>query len=512
MKKLISILIGRPFAIAFLILLQFLILIGLVYSLGMYIYTLTIIFRILSYLTLLYIINRQDNPSYKLAWSIGILAFPEVGWMCYLLLGGRKIPKALQKDMILSVNESMPLLVQNETVLNDLAKHDFDLHRQMSYVLNNAYFPIYNQTKVNYFSSGEEIFPEIIAELKKAKHFIFMEYFIVDYGYFWDEVLAVLKQKVQENVEIKFLYDDGGCVNTLSNSFIKEMNTLGIKCAIFNPLKARLAVTMNNRDHRKITVIDNQVAFMGGFNLADEYINKISRFGYWKDSGCKITGDAVWSATVMFLQFYNYAAHNDKIEYDDYYLQAKTKDHSLKDNYVQIFSDSPTDSEPLGLNVHLNLINNAKDYIYIHTPYLVIDHTVKSSLILAAKNGVDVRIIVPYIPDKWYVLLVTQAQFKELIEGGVRVYEYTPGFIHSKAMFIDDKIGLCGTINMDYRSYYLHYECGILYNDAEEIKKMKADYFATLNECHEVTLLEVINYSLIKRLLQALFNLLSPLM
>lgn len=510
MKKLLSIFTSRLFVVAVLIILQLVFMMSLVYQAGVLNRKINFFFLILSYLMVVYIINKEGNPSFKVAWCIIILVLPVFGGIFYLLFGDKKVPKALQKTMLNSIQKTIPLLSQDQDILSELQKKNYEAYKESTYVWFNTYFPVYQRTETTYFKVGEEKYAKLIEELKKAKSFIFMEYFIVEEGEFWNSVLAILEEKVKEGVLVRFMYDDAGCVSKLDPHYKKTLEHKGIECAVFNPIKAQLVIQMNNRDHRKITVIDNQVGFVGGINLADEYINKVVRFGHWKDTAVMLKGEAVWSLTVMFLQFWNYVDKEKNINFLKFKLPIEEEIES--DGFVQPFSDSPTDNEEAGLNVHMNMINNAKNYIYIHTPYLVIGYEMHKALSLAAKSGVDVRIVCPYIPDKWYVHWVTQSNYLSLIKQGVKIYEYKPGFIHSKSIVCDDEIGICGTINMDYRSYYLHYECGVLLYNCKILKTMKEDFLQTLNVCVEITKEDCKNTFFLKKIIQAMLNFFAPLM
>lgn len=509
MKRILSLLSNRLFMVAILILFQLIFMMTVLYRLGEIDRNVNFVLLVLSYIMVIYVINKQGNPSFKLAWCILILIVPIFGGIFYLLFGDKKVPKALQKNMLASIQESLPLINQENEILDDVEKLNYSAYKQFSYVWKNTYFPVYRNTAVDYFKIGEEKFAAMVSELKRAKHFIFLEYFIVEEGLFWNTILDILETKVKEGVLVRMMYDDAGCVSTLPAHYKKTLEEKGIECAVFNPLKAQLVVQMNNRDHRKICVIDNQVGFVGGINLADEYINKVVRFGHWKDTAVMLKGEAVWSLTIMFLQFWSYVKKIKNTDYLEFKLNTDVVNH---EGYVQPFSDSPTDHEEAGLNVHMNLINNARKYIYIETPYLVIGYEMQKALSLAAKSGVDVRIMTPHVPDKWYVHLVSQANYLPLIREGVKIYEYTPGFVHSKTMVSDDMMGICGTINMDYRSYYLHYECGVLMYNTKALLDMKRDFLQTLEECTEITIEDCKNEILIKRILRSVLNFFAPLM
>lgn len=511
MKKLLSILVSRIFVVGVLIVFQLLFMMSIVYTLSVSMQNVYRFCIILSFLVLIYLINKQGNPSFKLAWSILILLFPLFGGIFYLLFGDKKVPKALRKNMLASKQETLPLLSQETKTLNEIKECDESIYKQFNYVWKNTYFPVYKNVACTYCSTGEVKFDHLVKELKKAEKFIFLEYFIIGEGIFWNTILEILKEKAKKGVLVRVMYDDAGCVSTLPANYRKILQSMGIECCVFNPLHAKLAVQMNNRDHRKIAVIDNRVGFVGGINLADEYINEKVRFGHWKDTAIMVEGEAVWSLTVMFLQFWDYLYKEKNTDYIQFKLDSDIPINE-NDGYIQLVSDSPTDNEEVGLNMHMNMINNAKKYVYIQTPYLVIGYEMQKALTLAAKNGIDVRITVPHVPDKWYVHLLTQANYEVLIDAGVRIYEYTPGFIHSKTFVSDDIMAFCGTINMDYRSYYLHYECGALLYKGKVINDMKIDYLKTLECCQEISLEDCKKTFVVKRLVQAILNLFSPMM
>ena len=351
----------------------------------------------------------------------------------------------------------------------------------------------------------------MIEELKKAKHYIFIEYFIIEEGFMWDSVLDILIKKVREGVDVRVIYDDFGCICKLPHHYDEKLRELGIKCVVFNPVTPVVTVRHNTRDHRKILVIDGHTGFTGGINLADEYINRVERFGHWKDASIMLKGDAVWSLTVMFLQTWNF--YNNFIEDYDNYRPEKFKVEEIEsDGYVQPYGDSPLDNERLGEFTYLNMINRAKDYIYINTPYFIVDNEITTALELAAKSGVDVRIVTPCVPDKWYVHILTRSYYEQLISVGVKIYEYTPGFIHSKTFVCDDELGVVGTINLDFRSLYFHFECGIWLYKTKSVMEIKEDFLKTLDVCHEVTLEECRNVKWYIRIIRSFLRVFAPLM
>ena len=462
---------------------------------------------ILESLLVIHVVNRDANTSYKLLWIVIIYAIPVIGSVIYFLFAEKKVPRSLRVEITKSLKKSEGLLIQNESTRKKLT--DLDVRQQFDYVSNNAYFPYYQNTKCKYFTDGISCFNDMLDKVKHAKRFIFMEYFIVKDGEMLEMLFDALVEKRKQGVEIYFMYDDGGSIASVPDKFKEFMNKNGIHCIEFSPVNALLSLLFlaNYRDHRKLCVIDNEYGYVGGFNIGDEYIDKQVRFGRWKDSGLRIEGDAVDNLTIMFIQFYN-AMAKKAIKYTDYLRKHKQLD---SDSFVLPFSDSPSDNENVGRNVHMNLITHAKKYVYISTPYLILDYDMTNALITAAKNGVEVIINVPHIPDKKSVFMVTRSNYDALVDGGVRVFEYTPGFMHSKNVISDDKIALVGSINMDYRSYYLNYECGALITGDKEIRAIKKDYLNCISESHEITKTELINTSFFTRFLQHIMNLISPL-
>lgn len=464
----------------------------------------------LSGLALIWIINKPENPAYKIAWIIPIASFPILGGLLYLAFGSKKPSKNMRQKLEVLYDETRHLLKQDEEILQQVKNQDEHVAGQVHYIANSAGFPIHKNTTAKYHKIGEESYEALIKELKSAKHFIFMEYFIIEQGIMWNSILAVLEEKAKAGVDVRLMYDDVGCLTLLPYGYGHKLEAKGIKCIAFNPFKPIFSVAMNNRDHRKITVIDGHTAFSGGINLADEYINEKVRFGHWKDSGIMVKGEGVWNFTLMFLQMWN-AYRKTDYEYDIFRPHVNSKNEFISDGYIQPYGDSPLDGEVVGESVYMNILNSAKRYVYIFTPYLIIDNEMITALCLAAKRGVDVRIVTPGIPDKKTVFRLTQSYYSQLIKAGVRIYEYTPGFIHSKSFVCDDEIATVGTINMDYRSLYLHFECGVFMYKASAIKDIKADSIETIGKSKEITI-EECNRGLLIGLGQAILRGFAPLM
>ncbi|OON97914.1 MAG: cardiolipin synthase [Epulopiscium sp. Nele67-Bin005] len=511
-KKINKMLFSRNFAMAMLVLFQMVLLVGVILRLTEYFVYLYAVFMIISLVMVIIIVNRTDNPAYKLTWIIFISIFPLVGGISYLLFGGKQVTTNFRKKVQTVMDQTLDLARQDQQILDELEAQDKSIYNQANYIYRHSLSPIYKNTETEFLPSGEIYFERLKEELRKAKHFIFMEYFIVDQGSMWDEIVEIMAEKAQAGLDVRMMYDDGGTILLLPFKYNEYLESFGIKTVIFNKMKPILSMRMNNRDHRKISVIDGYVGFTGGVNLADEYINKIERFGHWKDAGICLKGDAVWNLTMMFLQIWNFATNTYETDFDKYKPHTYYKEAFANDGYVQPYGDSPLDDEIVGENVYLNIINRAKDYVYISTPYLIIDNELVTALTLAAKSGVDIRIMTPHIEDKWYAHTLTRSHYGQLILAGVKIYEYTPGFVHSKTFVSDDEIGVVGTINMDYRSLYLHFECAVWLYKSKAVLQIKDDFLQSLEVCQEIYLEDTYNVKLATRIIRALLKILAPIM
>ena len=465
---------------------------------------------IISALVVLWIINKSDNPAYKLAWIIPILIFNIAGGVLYLILGNKKPSKNMRFRLEKVQQKTSKYLKQDEEILQEIKNKNKTVYGHMNYINNASGYPMHKNTEVKYYSLGEDNYVDLIKELKKAKKYIFMEYFIIEEGQMWNGILEILEQKAKEGLDVRLMYDDMGCVSLLPYGYDKELEKKGIQCIAFNPFKPLLSLAMNNRDHRKITVIDGHTGFTGGINLADEYINVKERFGHWKDTGVMLKGEGVWNLTMMFLEMWNSNRQTDA-DFSIYKPEVHQWETTLSDGYVQPYGDSPLDEEVVGENVYLNIINTAKNYVYIFTPYLIIDNEMMTALCLAAKKGVDVKIVTPGIPDKKTVFKLTRSYYRQLIEAGVKIYEYTPGFIHAKVFICDDEIATVGTINMDYRSLYLHFECGVYMYKCKCISDIKKDVLETISKSKEFSKKDI-NNGRRNSLWQAILRVFAPLM
>lgn len=507
MKKILKLLTNKIFIIGVLVIIQLLVLFYLIQLLGSYSQWIVTVLNIFSILVLIHVVNSNENPSYKQAWSILVLMIPMFGSVVYLIFGGKKIPKKLRGSAMGQAIDGQVLQQQDEAIMDQLKALNPYVHKQNHYLTTKAFCPVYKNTKTQYYGTGEETFEAMIAAISKATSFIFLEYFIIKEGYMWDTIKDILVEKVKQGVKVRLMYDDVGSV-LLPSNFAANLRKQGIEVIVFNPLVPMLAIFMNNRDHRKILVVDGLIGFVGGVNIADEYINKEVRFGHWKDCSVAIEGDGVWSLTCIFLQVYRYYS---KTKED--VMQYKVAQPAIEsDGFVQPFLDSPTDSQDVSETIYLNMINQAKQYVYIITPYLVIGYEMILALCNAAKSGIDVRIILPYIPDKRTVNEATKSNYKILCENHIRIYEYKPGFIHSKVMVSDDETAIIGTTNMDYRSYYMHFECGIYFVNSKAVNQSKQDFMETLKVCKEITLEEINKTPFIVVLARAVINLFQGLM
>lgn len=511
MKKICKLIFSRLFIVVLGMAIQFFWLLNLLYRFSYHFTFVNLGLRILAIIIALRIVSRWMNPSYKLAWTFIILMSPVLGLLIYFVFGRSELTKRTKVKLARVHEEIVPLLVQNPDYQKELEEIDPIVASQSAYLSDWAQFPVYKKTATEYYPCGEEMFPKMLEAMEGAKEYIFLEYFILEYGIMFDRVIEVLERKVKEGVDVRLIYDDVGCVTTLPANFYVDLQKKGIKCAAFNPFRPVLSIIMNNRDHRKILVVDGNIAFTGGINIADEYINKKERFGYWKDTGIRLEGEAVWSFTCMFLEMWNYITHSTED-----YLRYRPKELSelpfRTDGFVQPYGDTPLDKENTSENVYMNIINKARRYVYIFTPYLIMDQELLISLCNAAKCGVDVRIITPGIPDKKMIYLLTQADYQRLIENGVKIYQYTPGFLHAKCFVSDDTIATVGSINLDYRSLYLHFECGVFLYQSDAVMQVKKDMEETMAQSEQVTLEFCRHRALPIRLMQSVLRLLAPLL
>ena len=550
-KNWIRVVFRRRIFIIFLILVQLVFILFLIDRTELAFRYVDFVLKGFSVLICIHILNRHEKSAYKLTWIFLILLFPIFGGPVYALFHFQASPRKLKRQMAEINRRIRPLFSLAGDSLPDLAAEYRECLPQARYLQAHAGFPVYKNTQTQYFSSGESFFAKALEEMEKAEKYIFLEFFILRQGKMLDPIIDLLERKAGDGLDVRIIYDDLGCFITLPPNFKKHLEQKGIKCMVFNPFKPILSSLQNNRDHRKIISIDGKTAFTGGMNLADEYINARERFGHWKDAAIMIHGDAAWSLTLIFLQMWNLGRRDPvssargrprpdkKITYrlpadtrstdrrsegaapDDlvsFYPGDKISAGSPPETspaesggYVQPYADSPIDPENVGEHVYIQIINNAKEYIYINTPYLVVDDNLLSALTLSAKSGVDVRIITPHRWDKWIVSVVSRSYYRQLIQAGLKIYEYTAGFNHSKTFVSDDRVATVGTTNLDFRSLYLHFECGVWMYRTASVAKVKEDYLNTLEASHEITLKDC-SRNAAQRIFQDVLRLFAPLM
>ena len=473
-----------------LILIQVIWLIFMLEKLTEYVSWITTVFSGLSILVVLCIIGKDDNSAYKIGWIVLIMALPLFGGLFYLVFGDKKPSRKMRGKLHAQHVQYRQYLKKKEGAKElppDEKKESCRAAGTFRYVERVSDFPAYTNTEVRYYPSGEEMFVDMLEDLKRAEHYIFLEYFIVSEGKMWNTILEILKEKAAAGVEVRMIYDDMGSITYLPGGYGEWLEKAGIKCMVFNPIIPFFSLVMNNRDHRKILDIDGHTAYTGGINLSDEYINEIVRFGYWKDTGVRLHGEGVWSFTVMFLEMWNAFRKEDE-DIDRFRPHVWHPESFSGTGLVQPYTDSPLDNETIAENVYLDILHQAKKYVYIFTPYLIVDDVMRNALCQAAKRGVDVRIVTPGIPDKPTVFRITRSNYPPLLRAGVRIYEYTPGFIHAKSYICDDEFGVVGSVNMDFRSLYLHFECATLLYRTEGLKELKEDSIRTIEQSREITL------------------------
>lgn len=508
MKRIKKLLQSRMFLTALLLAVQFIILI--IFSI--YLFNEFMVYYVISYiiafLTIADIINSEINPSFKLAWTVFVLLVPFCGTPLYLLFSKPKqsyrIEKRFRKYKTL---ERMSLPPDNGAIA-EVEISDPKIARQMKYIRKTAYAPVYKNTSTKYFSSGEEYFEALLAELKRAQKFIFLEYFIIEKGKMYDSVLEILKAKIAQGVEVRLMFDDLGTITKLPKNYDKELEAMGIRVSVFNRLRASLDTFQNYRDHRKIAVIDGNTAFTGGINLADEYINEVTRFGHWKDTGVMLKGEAVAKMTEIFLQLWSFSKGETKINLSGYECTTS----AATDGYIQVYADGPMNMDEICEMSYMGLINCASESIHITTPYLILDNEMQTAICHAAKSGIDVKIVLPHIPDKKLVFAATRSHYRALLKAGVKIYEYTPGFIHAKSLIADEKACILGTVNFDFRSFYLHFENSVLAYKSSCVADCEADFLKTVEKSEEITLDDINKRGTLYRLLQVFLKLFSPLM
>ncbi len=469
----------------------------------------SVILFFLSFTFVIYLAGNEEPSSYKISWIIIITVLPLMGALLYLLFGEKKQSRFLKESIDNSVQDIIPLLKKDKNVEERFKSLDYRAYTSSRYLLRVTHYPVFTNTKTKYYSLGEHYYEDMLKDLEQAENFIFMEYFIIEEGEMWGEILKILVRKANEGVKIRIMYDDMGCITTLSWSYRQYLEQMheNIKCIVFNRVSLFFSVAMNNRDHRKILVIDGKVGFTGGINIADEYINKKVKYGHWKDTGIRLEGSGVWGLTCLFLEIWNSAniEHLNPAEH-------KVKVFDIQEKgFVQPFGDNPLDAIAVGQNLYIDIINQANESVYIMTPYLVLDDITKNAILLATCRGVDINIVTPGIPDKKFVFRITRSNYVPLIKAGVKIFEYKAGFMHAKSIVADGKVGMIGTINLDYRSLYLNFECGVYMYDTVAVKDLYLDTISTIENSTQIMLSDL-KLNMIEKSKNAILRIFAPLM
>lgn len=463
---------------------------------------------LVSVLVCLHVISAESRPGFKITWLLLVLVFPVFGGLFYLI-ATRQTGSLYAKQHFDRISREKACHFSKDPAAEEAAKAAFPACRPMlRYLSDHAGFPVSFDSETKYYPSGETFFDALLQALETAEKYIYLEYFIIEDGVMWNSILDILKRKAAEGVDVRVMYDDMGCFLTLPKDYPDHLRSFGIKCQVFMPFLPVLSVLHNNRDHRKIASIDGRIAFTGGVNLADEYINRREKHGRWRDAAVSVTGSAAWNLTVIFLTLWQ-SASGEKDDLDS--LRPKTAAAPKSSAFVQPYADVPLDDDKTGEHVYLHIIQSAKDYLYISTPYLIIDDTMVLALTLAAKSGVDVRILTPEIGDNKFVHMTTRSYYRDLIAAGIKVYEYTGGYNHAKTFVADDTIATVGTVNLDYRSLYLHYECGAVFYGDSIIADMRDDFLRVAQDSTPITK-ESCEASRFVQLLQSILRIFAPLM
>ena len=459
-------------------------------------------------ITALYIYNKPGDLSYRVAWIIPILFVPVVGLILYLLWGGDTQRKRLQRQTVPKLPPEEPESLRNRSALNaDRLQRALPSWSRVSQYLSSRGFYLYQNTKAVYLPEGALLLEDILGRIKAAERFIFMEYFILAEGKLWDRMSAALCERARSGVEVKIIFDDFGNIKRFSAESLQTLRDAGVEVIVFNPVHEYVnRLYFNYRDHRKITVIDGETAYTGGVNIADEYANLIDRFGYWKDSGIRLEGEGVWGLTAAFLNMWSFLG-GELHEERDYY---RPHTSPATDGFCQPFLDGPQNNpDNPAEDTFLQLIGSARRFLYITTPYFIPDENIMRALCIAGDGGVDVRLMLPGTPDHWYADAVADSYIGELLEHHVKVYRYTPGFLHAKSIMVDREAAFVGSVNFDYRSFELHYECGVMLYGASAIESLLEDMDGILDKSHAVTPEEWAHRGLLRRMFEPILRIFS---
>lgn len=492
-----------------LVILQFVITVILLFRLTHSTVWLYVLFQVINFVVVFYIVNKRSNPSYKIMWIIFIMSIPPIGSVVYLLWGSGRVTPKFRRRALAVKKTTEKFLRQDPAVISGLEYNDLQHSRQAIYLKNQSGYPVWNNTETEFLSPGEKFFPRMLEELQKAEKFIFIEFFILAEGKMWDEVHSILRQKIRQGVEVRVIYDGFGSIMRQQHGFEKKLNAEGIKTLVFNPVRPSVDLFQNNRNHRKIIVVDGVVSMTGGINIGDEYINLTQPHGYWMDSAIILRGPATNNFTVMFCEMWNTITKKQLMDPAKYLPRSFD---TFSDGFVQPYCDTPIEQSNPAAGIYMQILCSAKKYVYITSPYLILDNTMLDLIKSTAQSGVDVRIITPKIEDKWYVHPVTQSYYDELLSAGVKIYEFKPGFIHSKLFVSDDKVATVGTVNVDYRSFYLHFECGTWIADNKSVLDIKQNILRTMEDSTEIKLDEWRSRPNFMKVKQFVLRLFAPFM
>ena len=508
-RGILNLLFGRTAIVLLLLLLQF----GIVFSFIQWLEDYWAYYYIMSTAVAvgvgIHILNSPGDPTGKMTWMVLVMAVPVLGAVLYLWVKMDVGHRLLHRRLSAIITRTRDMLNTEPETAEKLRLEHPDLHELGVYLDRFGGFPVYEGCHVKYFPSGEAKFEDLLTELEKAREFIFLEYFIVDEGYMWGRILEILRRKAAEGVEVRLLYDGTNTGYRLPYSYPAKLEILGIRCKVYAVPRPVVSTHHNNRDHRKILVIDGKTAYTGGINLADEYINRRNLYGHWKDVAVRVDGQAAKSFTLMFLQMWNM---DEKTVRYDKYLKTDYRILPPQKGFVVPYGDSPLDHERVGEMIYLDILNRAERYVHIMTPYLILDTEMITALTFAAKRGVQVQIILPHIPDKEYAFALAKTYYKQLMDAGVEIFEYLPGFVHAKVFVSDNRKAVVGTVNLDYRSLYHHFECGLYMQEHEEIHAVERDFLETRSKCQKIDADFRRKEPVLRRIIGPVLKIVAPLM
>ncbi len=507
MKKLFRFLNSRLFYTVLLLVLQGLLLYGLVFWASVSL-PVSFAFTAVSVAVAFWLVSDEENPGFKILWLLIVLTLPFFGVLLYWIFGNRTPGVPLYKRVRHSTYKgSFKQVDQEEKVMRALWEEDVSAARQAAFIVNSTGLALYRETQTEFFCPLEPLFDKMTEELRRAQKYIFLEFFAIKEGLMWNTVLDILTQKAKEGLDIRVIYDDMGTIKVLPARYNRHLESLGIKCVVFNPMIPILSVRHNNRNHRKVCIIDGRIGYTGGFNLSDEYINAEEKFGHWVDSGIEIRGKAVKNLLVPYLAMWNFL-RKKRDEAEDFLPGGEAMED---DGFVLPYTVDPYMEEDPASDIYINMISRAKSYIYINTPYFIIDHAMEHALTTAAMSGVDIRICFPGIPDKYFTYLLSKSYFPPLLEAGVKVYTYPKGFIHSKTFVCDDETAIVGSINLDYRSLFLHFEDAVWMYKSRAVRQVKEDFMGRLTACGPLTAEDIQNMHWYEKVLCILLKPFAPL-